>query len=259
MSRHGVLALGLLLAAAPLRAELVELVNGDRISGKIVARGTKRVRLKTPYGLLAIPLTEIARLVDDDGREEVLTHPPTTPAPPPVPPPPPAGLGVVVTGDSFWQAWDPQSAPADPSLRLLLAIDGSEVVSYLDLDLDPGDLPGAVVNSFLFSPERLFVRGAPGVEVAAPEVGDGEIRLALQAPASLEGQRRLTLAYQVNDGTSARPEWRDVAQAELEVELAAGRRSQVRLEQERGRMEYARRAMRHVETFRLVAREGATP
>ena len=49
------LPLTLLLAASGLGADLVVFVNGDRLSGEIVATGTRRIRLKTPYGRLEIP------------------------------------------------------------------------------------------------------------------------------------------------------------------------------------------------------------
>ena len=79
--RAFLLAVGLLLAAPALRGDAIVFTNGDRISGTIVARGTKRIKLRTPYGRLEIPRTEIERLVWDDGREEVLNAPPEPPPP----------------------------------------------------------------------------------------------------------------------------------------------------------------------------------
>ena len=52
------------------------------------------------------------------------------------------------------------------------------VASYTDVNLDPEDLPKAVVNSFVFSPERLFVSGGRGVAAATPELAASEIRAA---------------------------------------------------------------------------------
>ena len=69
MKRPFLLSLALLLATSGLAADLVVFVNGDRLSGQIVATGTRRVRLKTPYGRLEIPRTEIERLVWEDGRD----------------------------------------------------------------------------------------------------------------------------------------------------------------------------------------------
>jgi hypothetical protein len=250
MKRACLLAIALLLAAAGLRGDAIVFTNGDRISGKIVATGTKRIKLRTPYGRLDVPRTEIERLLWDDGREEVLNAPPepkTTP-----------DLVVLVSGHTFWQAWDPDFAPADPSLRLAVRLDGEEMVAYTDVNLDPEDLPGALVNSFVFLSERLFVRPADGVKALPPEPGGGKIRLVLELPEAQVGERRLELAYQVNEGSSVYPDWRDVVRAGTRVDLTPESPAQVRLEQDRGVMEYEGKRMRHAETFRAVARVVST-
>jgi hypothetical protein len=207
--------------------------------------------VQTPYGSLVIPAEKVERIHRDDGTEEVLNAPPV-PEPTPPPPPPPAALVLVVSGHTFWQAWDPKAAPADPSLRLEVRLDDRVVVTYTDVNLDPEDLPKAVVNSFVFSPERLFVRAAEGIAAAPPQLVSGEIRLPLTLPADLAGRHALRLAYQVNDAGSAAPQWRDVVLAAGEVALEAGGIARVRIEQDRGTMEYARRRMRNVETFRAA-------
>ena len=115
-----------------------------------------------------IPADKVERIRRDDGSEEVLNARPAPPPPAPPPPPPPATLVLVVGGDSFWQAWDPKAAPEDPSLRLEVRLDDRVVASYTDVNLDPEDLPKAVVNSFVFSPERLFVSAAEGVTRPLP-------------------------------------------------------------------------------------------
>jgi len=249
------LAFALLVAAAAplLRAEeVVVFVNGDRLSGTIAAKGTKRVRFKTPYGLLVIPRTQIERLIYADGREEVVT-------PPAAPPPPVAELELKVTGDTFWQAWKPETAPADPSLRLRIALDGETMVTYEDASLDPGDLPGAVVNSFLFAPDRLFVRPAPKVKVRPPEPGAGGVSLVLELPPEMAGDHRLAITYEVNDATSAAPQWTPVTEGEVEVALATDHAVLVRVLQDRGEMEFHRGSMRRVETFRLIMRAAGAP
>jgi hypothetical protein len=53
----------------------------------------------------------------------------------------------------------------------------------------------------------------------------------------------------VNDAGSAAPQWRDVVLAQGEVELVSGGTSSVRVQQERGTMDYVKRRMRNVETF----------
>ena len=59
--------LALILAAPLVAQDQVVFVNGDRLSGKIVATGTKRIRLRTPYGRLEIPRTEIVVPAPDPG------------------------------------------------------------------------------------------------------------------------------------------------------------------------------------------------
>lgn len=246
------LTLALLLAASGLADDLVVFVNGDRLSGKIVATGTKRIRLRTPYGRLEIPRTEVERLVWEDGREEILTAAAAPAAP--TSPKTTADLTIVVTGHSFWQAWHPKNAPSDPSLRLVLRLDDREAIAYTDANLDPDDLPGAVVNSFVFDPERLFVSPGDGVKARPPEAGSKGVQLPLELEEPLGGQRQIELAYQVNDGTSSYPEWRDVVKASASVDLSLGKPMQVSLEQDRGLMEYSDRYMHYVETFRALAR-----
>ena len=248
MKRPRVLALALVLTAAVLSADAVVFTNGDRISGKIVAKGTKRIKIKTAYGRLEIPRTEIERLVWDDGREEILNAPPAPPAPRTT-----YDIVLSLRGHTFWQAWDPGLAPADPSLRLSVTLDGQEVATYTDVNLDPQDLPGALVNSFVFAPERLFVSSSGGVLAMPPEPAGGQIRLALEVPAGLAGSRRLGVAYQLNDATSADPDWRDVVRAEARVELSPEAPVHVRIEQDRGMMEFKQDAMQQVESFRAVA------
>jgi hypothetical protein len=243
-------ALAFLLCAPLLRADVVVLSNGDRVTGRVVGKITRRVRLQTPYGVLVIPADKVERIRHDDGSEEVLNvRPAPAPAPLPPPPPPPVTLVVVVGGHSFWQAWDPKAAPEDPSLRLEVRLDGRVVASYTDVNLDPEDLPKAVVNSFVFSPERLFVSGSEGVRAGLPELAAGQIRLPIVLPAELAGRRQLRLAYQANDAGSAAPQWRDVVLAQGEVVLAGGEAAVVRVKQDRGTMDYVRRRMRNTDTF----------
>jgi hypothetical protein len=251
--------LGIAFGAAVAAADVVVLVNGDRITGRVVGSVSKRVRLQTPYGVLVIPVESVDRIKRDDGSEEVLRAAPApAPTPTPIPAPSSATLLLVVTGASFWHAWDPKSAPLDPSLRLELRLDEHGLASYTDVNLDPEDLPKAIVNSFVFSPERLFVSGGVGITVAPPSLGSGEIRLEIRVPAVLAGEGQLRLAYQLNDAESAAPQWRDVVVASAPVTLVAGRSVRVRVQQDRGTMEYERKQlrgvgqMRGVETFRTT-------
>jgi hypothetical protein len=246
--------LALALAASVASADVVVLQNGDRVTGRVTGSIVRRVRVETPYGVLVIPVDKVERIHRDDGREEVLVNPKSAPPPVPKPTPTPAPpeLVLVVTGATFWQAWDPKAAPEDPSLRLEVRLDDEPVATYTDVNLDPEDLPKAVVNSFVFSPERLFVSGATGVTVAAPSLASSEIRLGMQLPANLAGERRLRIAYQLNDAGSAAPHWRDVVTAGASVNLVAGTSVRARVVQDRGTMEYAKRQLRGVGQMRGV-------
>jgi hypothetical protein len=239
----------LAVLAAPAGAAVVVLVNGDRVSGKIEGRATRRFRLNTPYGILLIPREKVERVLHDDGREEIVNAKAPPPPPPAPPPPPPIPLALSIRGATFWQAWDPKAAPPDPTLRLEVRLDHVTIATYTDANLDPEDLPKAIVNSFVFSPERLLMRAAERVRATAPAVSREEIRLSLLLPADLAGPRGLAVAYQLNDGTAEQPQWRDVVSAEHQVTLAPGRPTELRLTQDRGTMEYSRKKMQHVETF----------
>jgi hypothetical protein len=253
MSRTCLIAALVCLLARAGGADEVCLVNGDRISGRVIGPVTRRVRVQTPYGTLLIPRSKVERIIHDDGSEVLLSVPPT-----PAPPPPHATLQIEVGGASFWRAWDPSVAPEDPGLRFQVRLDDRVVAGYADDTLDPEDLPKAVVNSFVFSPERLAVTAGAGVVVAPVEVGRGVIRLRLDLPEASFGERQLRLAYQVNGGSRRDPVWWDVVAAECPVTLAVGRVTVVRLTQERGAMEYKRRHMQNEETFRATV-EPAPP
>ena len=63
----------------------------------------------------------------------------------------------------------------------------------------------------------------------------------------------------MNDASSSYPEWRDVVEGGTRVHLSPETPAHVRLEQDRGLMEYDDRGMRAVETFQVVAREIPRP
>jgi hypothetical protein len=257
MRRALVLGALLALGGSVASGDEVFLQNGDRITGRVIGKVTRRLRLSTPFGTLVIPREKVEKIRHDDGTEELMVAPPP-PAPPP--PPPPPALVLSVSGDTFWQAWDPKAAPLDPSLRLEVTLDARVLATYTDANLDPEDLPKAVVNSFVYSPERLLVRAEAGVTASPPEVAAGEVHLRLRLPAERAGRHLLRLAYQANDASSAAPQWRDVVAAEAEIEPAVGRTLRLRLDQARGSMDFVRRRMRNVETFQLtLVSEGESP
>ena len=222
--------------------------GGDRITGQVVAKGTRRVRVQTPYGLLVIPREKVERIKKDDGTEEVLNAPAPVPTPAPRPKPP-VRLALVVGGASFWQAWDPKAAPADPSLRLLVQLDGHTVGAYRDPILDPGDLPKATVNTFVFLPDSVARESAPGIKVLPPETKPGRIDLVLELPPAEAATHTLVVSYQANDGPFDSPKWFDLVEASIEVSLASEAPATVRLTQARGSMEFVRKRMQAVETF----------
>lgn len=248
-----VLLLLVALAGAPAD-DVVTLQNGDRISGRIVSKGRRTLRLQTPHGLLTIGLDKIDRLRRADGTEEVLSPPKAAaPAPAATPrPPDPVRLVLLISGKTFWQAWDREAAPSDPTLRLELRIDDRTVATWVDTVVDEGEIKGALVNTFSFTPDSLKVAASPGVKALPPEVRPGRIQLGLELVPDLVGSHKIRLAYQANAGTPAVPEWRDLALLEVPLTLSRDEANAFLVEQERGRMEYTKRRMKNVETFQLA-------
>jgi hypothetical protein len=243
------------IAAGTARADVVTLKDGDRVHGKTVARGTKRLRLQTAYGLLIIPLEKIDKITHDDGTEEVVGAPAAPIAAPTPPPPPPAAkLSLIVTGKTFWYAWDPKEPPADPSLRLEVRLDEQTIAAYVDGQADEGEIPGALVNAFSFAPEAVTAVAGPESRVLLPENRPGRISLAMEVPVAKAGDHKLRLAYQVNEATKAAPAWREIAGTTLDVTLRADAPLAVDVEQDMGRLEYRRKQMRKLETVRIAAR-----
>jgi hypothetical protein len=250
--------LGLLVGCATSAgAELVVLKDGDQVHGKLVVRGTQRLRLQTAYGLLIIPLDKIGKIVRDDGSVEELgghdaAAPPAAPA---APPPPAVKLGIIITGKTFWQAWDPKSGvPKDPSLRLEVRLDEKPVATYVDTQIDEGEIAGAVVNAFSFQPAAMTALAGNGARVLLPETRPGRILLEIELSADAAGERKLDLAYQSNEGTKGDPAWRDLAATSLVVTLTRETPLFVKVEQDPGDMDFHKKQMRNVETFRIAAR-----
>jgi hypothetical protein len=228
------------------------LEGGDRVTGHTLAKRKRDFRVQTPFGLLTLPRDRVERVLWAGEREEWVRTP--APAPSPTPEPTPE-LALVVVGQSFWQAWDRRES-VDPTLRLRVWVDGVDLATYVDAQLDPQDLPGATVNSFAFDSVEISA-----VSTSSRDVRPGRITLRLGLPAPAEGAgaapRRLRLAYQVNAGTRDAAEWRDAAATELEVPFQTGRETRLELRQDAGRMEFSgfgRKRMKYVETFRLELR-----
>jgi hypothetical protein len=249
--------IGALVAASGIvRADTYYMTDGDRVTGKTTAQAAGFYKVDTPYGRVSIPKGRVARIVHDDGREELLNGPvvaarPRTPAPGPV------HLVVIVTGASFWQAWNEKDGvPADPSLRLQLTLDEGPIVSYVDGKTDP-DIPGATVNAFSFAAGDVSVSPGDHVRAEGPDVRPGRITLKLDLPLEAAGERTFRLVYQTNDGTGASPAWRDLVGTDIRLSLKADASNIVEIHQDRGGMEYSglfHKKMKNVDSFRIEAK-----
>ncbi|MBN1404181.1 MAG: DUF481 domain-containing protein [Opitutales bacterium] len=81
--------LGLLFTLSALGASVIELKNGDRISGEVISKDAESVRISTELlGELTIPASSIVALAEDT-KEVAAAEPPPPPPPPPAPLPPP--------------------------------------------------------------------------------------------------------------------------------------------------------------------------
>jgi hypothetical protein len=248
------LACCLVLALLPSHDDVYVLSGGDRVTGKTVLKGKTSFTVQTAYGRLTVPRAKIERILWGDGHEEVLNAPPE-PSPPP--PPPSVRLVLAITGKTFWQAWDPRDVGVDPTLRLQATLDEDVLVTFIDNHLNPEELAGAKVNSFGFLPGEVTIAPADAVQVLPPETRPGRIVLKIDVPAGRAGRHHLRLAYQVNEGSSAEPAWRDRAETALEVALKTEGPTVVQIQQDPGKMEFSgflrRRRMKNVETFRMDA------
>jgi len=232
---------------------VVWLLNGDRLTGTIASESKTSIRVKLSFASILVPKSRIERL-SRDGKEEILheaREQVTVVAPAPrVPAVPTAHLVLVLTGASFWQAWDRKDAPVDPTLRLHIRIDEAEVAAWADGTLDPRDLPGAVVNTFAFTGDEAGL-AAPHVLLSPPEVQPGRVVLRVDVPRVVGENRRLSVTYQVNEGSVENPAWRDVVMATATLTLRGDGPTPIQLRQARGQMEFARKHMREVESFRI--------
>jgi hypothetical protein len=246
--------LAIILVASAGWADVYVMTDGDRITGKTLSEASGFYKVDTPYGRIAIPRGRVAKVIHDNGREDIVnavaTARPTTTAA--------SGgvhLVVVVTGASFWQAWR-EGEVADPSLRMQISLDEDPIASYVDNKPDP-EIPGATVNSFSFAPGDTAVSPGAGVHVEPPETRPGRITLKMDLPAETAGERRFRLAYQANDGPATAPAWRDLIDSLIHVTLKTETPSIVEIKQNQGKMEFSgfgKKKMKGVETFLIEAK-----
>jgi hypothetical protein len=251
-------SLVLLLVAGGARADVFVLRGGDRITGKPLLEGKRTFKVQTPYGTLTIPRSKVDRILRPDGREELVTpersaEPSSEPssASSPERASRRARLILIITGKTFWHAWEPKDG-SNPTLRLEVRLDEEVVATYVDAKTDP-EIPGAVVNSFSFAPEDLSRVSGEDARVLAPEPRPGRIALKIDVAPS-DAPQRLRVSYQVGEGPPEEKAWRDLAVGSVDIALRPEAPTFVRVNQDRGRMEFSgfpRRRMKYVETFKL--------
>jgi hypothetical protein len=248
----------ILAGVSTANADVFVLLNGDRITGKAYMRGTQFVRVETDFGKLRIPLARIDRIVASNGKVEQINKPsgqrrasgPQTP------------LTLEIKGTVFWYAW-PRSdeEPVDPTLRLVVSIDDTEIATYTDPILNPGQLESAIVNSFSFRDDETTVSASNGATASPPDVTPGQIQLHIQIPNELSGERMLRMTYQLNHGSADTPDFQTVVTGAAIMRMEAGRALTFDVEQDSGRLEYSgvlgkfKRKMKHVDTFSVELRK----
>jgi hypothetical protein len=246
--------LGLAVAAGAAAGDDVFLMrNGDRITGRTLHETSRQFTVQTSYGRVTIPRARIHKILRAGGREETLN--PLDGSTGVATGAKPARLVLIVTGHSFWYAWEGKETPApDPRLRLEVSLDEETAVAYVDATPDPEEFRNALVNAFSFTPEDVTIEAGEGITALPAETRPGRISLKLDVPPAPAGDRRLRVAYQLNDGTDSEPAWRDLVTASASVFLQAGEPTFLQLRQDRGRMEFSgfpKRRMRNVETFKI--------
>ena len=247
-------ALAVLLLATRVGADVYVMTDGDRITGKTLSQVSGFYKVDTPYGRIAIPRGRVAKVVHDDGREEILNSAPVGRPPESAAAATVVRVVIVMTGASFWQAWR-EGEVADPSLRLQVSLDEEPVAGYVDGKPDT-EIPGATVNSFSFAPGDVSLSPGRGVRMEPPETRPGRISLKLDVPADKAGERRFRLAYQANDGSAGAPAWRDLVDTLIHVTLKTETPSIIEIKQNQGKMEFAggKKKMKNVETFLIEAK-----
>jgi hypothetical protein len=244
--RLGAAALAALIGlAGTARADVFVLLNGDRITGSVHKAGTKFIQVNTDFGRLRIPRDRIERILKSDGSEERLNAPPE---------PESVELQIEIRGNVFWYAWGGDTETVDPTLRYEVRLDGSVVAAFEDDRSDPGEIRGALVNAFSFLPDQVIPHPAEGVGLAPAEVEAGRILVRLSLPGDWVGERALRVAYQINEGTRAEPDFRDLARGTEYVTLGTAAPRLVRQDQDSGRMEYSglfKKKMKNADSFRI--------
>ncbi len=280
-SRHwsglvAILALAtILLLPASGIAEVIYLHNGDVLHGSVIGASERAITLKTTYGNLVIPKTDIKQ-IDYQGAEPAAEKPPeketppkkassTTepPAPKPVKRAPrPEGRSVIaldIRGDSFWYAFTgSDTEPADTRIRLRVFVGGEEAALLLDDKYDTVDKE-TKFNSFTFTPgDTRVISTSDGYTCGFEETGEGAdkgVVLVLGLPESSTDKRVLVrMLYQVNEGSGEFPRWLNAVSRSFPVPLEPGKESFLVLLQDASGLEFTgvfRKKMKNLESFQV--------
>lgn len=245
-------------------AEVVYLNNGDIVHGELVAANNTQVTLKTAYGELEIPKKDIQRIDYQGGDAPAPPAPPVPAAPPETDAKPRrsdvpadrAQISLAITGRSFWYAFEsPEDNPADTRIRLRLYIGSSRACTFIDEKPDTVD-GSTLYNSFTFSPtDSRLVETQEGFQCSVQEAEDGQVRLIVQLPTDASSGRQLVrMLYEINRGDRSFPRWLDVISRSFSVEVAAGRETDVIIEQNASALDYSgifKKSMKNLEQFQL--------
>jgi hypothetical protein len=257
-----------LLFHAPGFAEVIYLHNGDVLHGTVIGASERAITLKTAYGNLVIPKTDIKQ-IDYQGAEQPTqstTAAPAKKAPSDTRParraPRPAGRSVIaldIRGDSFWYAFSGSpDEPADARIRLRVFVGGEEAAVLVDAKHDTVD-KDTLYNSFTFAPgDTEIVSTSEGYTSGLEEVGDGDdkgVVLVLGLPESATEQRLLVrMLYQVNEGSKQFPRWVNAVSRSFPVPLEPGRETFLVILQDASGLDYSgifRKQMKNLDSFQL--------
>ena len=260
----------LLLPASGV-AEVIYLHSGDILHGSVIGASERAITLKTAYGNLVIPKTDIER-IDYQGSEAApqKKSEPAKPSPPAKPAPTkpvkraprPVGHSVIaldIRGDSFWYAFPgSDNEPTDARIRLRVFVGGEEAAMLLDDKYDTVD-GSTKYNSFTFTPgDTQVISTREGYTCGVEETGEGSdkgVVLVLGLPESTTDQRVLVrMLYQVNEGSGEFPRWTNTVSRSFPVPLEPGKESFLVLLQDASGVEFSgifRKTMKNLESFQL--------
>lgn len=259
-ARASMWALSLFVFAGPSLgiAEVIHLNNGDIMTGEIVSANNRSLTIKTAYGQLVIPKTDVARIEYEGGAATEMDSegkPTTKPAKAPR-----TGGGAKVSmsirGRSFWYAFNaPQGSRTDTRVRMKLYM-GSERICTL-MDSKPDTVDGnTLYNSFTFSPtDSQVVDVAAGYACRVEEARDGLVVFRLDLPASYPtGHVNAQMQYEINSGDTTMAQWGEAVSTGFSFPVESGKETSVVIEQNSDALEYTgflKKEMKNVRLFQI--------